>query len=58
MDSVILNQLNNIKKEANSEVTKLKRGHNKKMNEVEEDDARDKRERLVACILSGKRKHT
>ena len=30
MDSAIINQLNNIEKEANSEVTKSKRGHKKK----------------------------
>ena len=40
MDSVILNQLNNIEKEANSEVTKSKRGRKKKpdtkINEEEE----------------------
>ena len=40
-----------------SEVTKPKRGckkkTNTKINEVEENDVRDKRERLVACALSG-----
>ena len=43
-----------------SELTKPKRGRKKKtdtkMNEVEENDPRDKRERLVACILSGNTK--
>ena len=58
MDSEILDQLTNLEK--NSEVTKPKRGRKKKvdtkMNEVEENDIRDKRERLVACILSGNSK--
>ena len=43
-----------------SELTKPKRGHKKKtdtkMNEVEENDVRDKRERLVAFVLSGNSK--
>ena len=43
-----------------SELTKSKRGRKKKtdtkMNEVEENDVRKKRERLVACILSGNSK--
>ena len=56
MDSEILDQLTNLERNINSEVTKSKRGRRKKigtkMNEVEENDVRDKRERLVACILS------
>ena len=60
MDSAILNQLSNLEKEVDSEVTKPKRGCKKKtdakMNEVEENDVRDKRERLVACVLSGNSK--
>ena len=60
MDSAILNQLSNLEKEVDSEVTKPKRGPKKKtdtkINEVEESDIRDKRERLVACILSGNSK--
>ena len=56
MDSAILDQLNNLEKEVNSEVTKSKRGRKKKtdtrINEEEENDIRDKRERLVACVLS------
>ena len=47
MDSVILNQLNNIEKEANSEVNKSKRGRKKKpdtkINEGEENDTIDKK---------------
>ena len=60
MESAILNQLNNIEKEVDSEVTKSKRGRKKKtdtkVNEEEEKDVRDKRERLVACVLSGNSK--
>ena len=44
----------------NSEVTKPEKGRKKKadteINEVEESDVRDKRERLVACVLSGNSK--
>ena len=40
-----------------SEVTKYKRGRKKKtdtkMNEVEENDVRDRRDRLITCVLSG-----
>ena len=54
MDFEILDQLTNLEKNVNSEVTKPKRGREKKidtkMNEVEENDVRDKRERLVACV--------
>ena len=43
-----------------SKVTKPKRGRKKKadtkINEVEENDVRDKRERLVGCALSGNSK--
>ena len=43
-----------------SELTKPKRGRKKKtdtkMNEVEENDVREKREKLVACVLSGNSK--
>ena len=43
-----------------SELTKPKRGRKKKtdtkMNEVEENDMRDKRERLVTYVLSGNSK--
>ena len=51
MDSIILNQLNNLEKEENSEVIKSKRGRKKRMlpiiNEIEENGMRDKRERLI-----------
>ena len=64
MDSAILDQLNNMEKEVNSELTKSKRCCKKKtdnktlptINEVEVNDIRDKRERLVACVLSGNSK--
>ena len=60
MDSEILNQLTSLEKNVDSEVTKPKRGRKKKtdteINEVEENDVRDKRERLVACALSGNSK--
>ena len=48
MDSEILDQLTNLEKNVDSEVTKSKRGRKKKtdtkMNEVEENDVRDKRD--------------
>ena len=57
MDSEILDQLTNLEKSVDSEVAKSKRGRKKKIdpkiNEVEENDVRDKRERLVGCVLSG-----
>ena len=56
MDSEILDQLTTLEKNVDSEVTKPKKGRKKKIdtkiNEVEESDIRDKRERLVACVLS------
>ena len=60
MDSEILDQLTILEKNVDSEVTKSKRGRKKKIdpkiNEVEENDVREKREKLVACILSGNSK--
>ena len=60
MDSEILDQLTSLEQNVNSEVTKPKRGRKKKadpkMNELEDNYVRDKRERLVACILSGNSK--
>ena len=57
MDSEILDQLTSLEQNVNSEVTKPKRGRKKKadpkMNELEDSDVRDKRERLVVCVLSG-----
>ena len=60
MDSEILDQLTNLERDVDSEVTKPKRGRRKKadtkINELEDNDIRDKRERLVACVLSGNSK--
>ena len=60
MDSEILNQLTNLEKHVDSEVTKSKRDRKKKIdpkiNEVEENDVREKREKLVMCVLSGNSK--
>ena len=60
MDSEILDQLTSLEENVNSEVTKPKRGRRKKadpkMNELENNDVRDKRERLVVCVLSGNSK--
>ena len=60
MDSEILDQLTNLEKNVDSEVTTSGKGHRKKtiptINEVEENDVRDKRERLISCVLSGNSK--
>ena len=60
MDSAIMDQLTSLEENVNSEVTKPKRGRKKKadpkMNELEDSDVRDKRERLVTCVLSGNSK--
>ena len=60
MDSKILDQLTILEKNIDSEVTKPKRGRKKKadtkINELEDNDIRDKRERPVACVLSGNSK--
>ena len=60
MDSEILDQLTNLGRDIASEFPKPKRGRKKKadpkMNELEDNDVRDKRERLVACVLSGNSK--
>ena len=60
MDSKILDQLTSLEQNVNSEVTKPKRVRRKKVdpkiNELEDNDVRDKRERLVACVLSGNSK--
>ena len=53
MDSAIMDQLTNLEKNVDSEVTKPKRGRKKKadtkINEMEDNDVRDKRERL-SCV--------
>ena len=60
MDSEILDQLTNLGRVVDSEFPKPKRGRKKKadpkMNELEDNDIRDKTERLVACVLSGNSK--
>ena len=60
MDSEILDQLTSLGRDVDSEFPKPKRGRKKKadpkVNEVEDNDVRDKRERLVACVLSGNSK--
>ena len=60
MDSEVLDQLTILEKNADSEATKPKKGCKKKadtkINELEDNGVRDKRERLVACVLSGNSK--
>ena len=60
MDSKILDQLTDLGRDVDSEFPKRKRGCKKKadtkINELEDNDIKDKRERLVACILSGNSK--
>ena len=60
MDFEILNQLTNLERDIDSEFLKPKRGRKKKaetkINELEDNDIKDKRERLVACVLSGNSK--
>ena len=68
MDSEILNQLTDLGRDVDSEFPKPKRGRqlkvinrrlkraDTKMNELEDNDVTDKRERLVACVLSGNSK--
>ena len=64
MDSEILDQLTDLGRDVDSEFPKPKRGCNNqrlkkadpKINELEDNDVREKRERLVACVLSGNSK--
>ena len=64
MDSKILDQLTDLGRDVDSKFPKPKKGRNNrrlkkadpKMNELEDNDLRDKRERLVACVLSGNSK--
>ena len=60
MDSEILDQLTNLSRDVDSEFPKPKRGRKKKadtkINEFEDNDIKDKRERLVAFVLSGNSK--
>ena len=56
MDSEILDQLTDLGRDVDSEFPKPKRGRKKKadtkINKLEDNEIKDKRERLVACILS------
>ena len=58
MDSKILDQLTNLGRDVDSEFPKTKRGRKKKadtkMNELEDNDVRDKRERLVFYLVTRK----
>ena len=60
MDSKIYDQLTDLGRDVDSEFPKPKRGRKKKadtkINELEDNDVKDKRERLVACVLSGNSK--
>ena len=60
MDSEILDQLTDLGRDVDSEFPKPKRGRKKKadtkINELEDNDIKDKRERLVACVLCGNSK--
>ena len=60
MDSEILDQLTDLGRDVDSEFPKPKRGRKKKadtkVNELEDNDIRDRRERLVAYVLSGNSK--
>ena len=59
MDSEILDQLTNLEKNVDSEATKkrvCKKKADTEINELEDNEVRDKRERLVACVLSGNSK--
>ena len=60
MDSEILDQLTDLGRDVDSEFSKPKRGRKKKadtkINELENNEMKDKRERLVACVLSGNSK--
>ena len=55
MDSEILDRLTNLGRDDDSEFPKPKRA-DAKINELEDNDIKDKRERLVACVLSGNSK--
>ena len=60
MDFGILDQLTDLGRDVDPEFPKPKRGHKKKadtkINELEDNEIKDKRERLVACVLSGNSK--
>ena len=60
--SAIMDHLTTLEKNVDSEVTKPKRGRKKRtdnkttINEAEDNDVREKRERLVTVVLSGNSK--
>ena len=58
MDSEILDQLTDLGRDVDSEFPKPKRGRKKKadtkMNEFEDNDVRDKRERIVFYLVTQK----
>ena len=60
MESEILDQLTSLGRDVDSEFPKPKRGRKKKadpkMNELEDNDVINRRERLVTCVLSGNSK--
>ena len=60
MDFEIHDQLTNLGRDVDSEFLKAKRGRKKKadtkMNELEDNDIKEKKERLAACVLSGNSK--
>ena len=60
MDSEILDQLTDLGRDVDSEFSKPKRvcktKADPKINELDDNDVRDKKERLVACVLSGNSK--
>ena len=60
MNSKILDQLTDLGRDVNSEFPKPKGGRKKKADtkiyELEDNEIKDKRERLVACVLSGNSK--
>ena len=60
MDSEIFDQLTDLGRDVDSEFPKPKRGRKKKadtkIKELEDNEIKDKRERLVACVLSGNSK--
>ena len=60
MDYEILDQLTDLGRDVDSEFPKPKRSHRKKadteINELEDNEIKDKRERLVSCVLSGNSK--
>ena len=56
MDSEILDQLTDLGRDVDSEFPKPKRGRKKnadtKINELEDNEIKDKRKRPVGCVLS------